>query len=302
MNKNLIFVMMSMILLITTPFLTSCNNDETFTAPVSGVEGSKGSSARITPLGNYTMYEVDPTIMAYFQHFYQQGPDTGTIGGHACGPASYMMSVRCLAGYKDRPYKVQYVMDAAKQSYIYTEIKKNNGNNPIKTTDLTAFGNNVKYDGNWISCEDKYTSDRDVMKTFIQQALTNNKFVVVAINAYDFDPKYPKNPNLYNNDPSNYDLSATGEVSTGSYNWNYISTLDESPENSTNKLIGGHIIVIVRLRVNLDGTGVVEYVDPLADNHNPSNRKYVSYTRLLNSMAINGTYNSQYDAMSIALK
>jgi hypothetical protein len=297
-----IFTLVVLVLGIMTTTLTSCDNDETFTAPTSGVEDPKGSNARITPLGNYTMYEVDPTIMAYFQHFYQQGSGTGTIGGHACGPASYMMGAYCLAGYKDRPYPTQYAINAGKQSYIYTEIKKNNGNNPIKTTDLTAFGNNVKYDGNWISCEDKNTSDRADMKTFIQQALTNNKFVVVAINAYDFDPKYPKNANLYNSDPSNYDLSATGEVSTGSYNWNYISTLDESPENSTNKLIGGHIIIIVRLRVNLDGTGVIEYVDPLAPNHNPSNRKFVSYTRLLNSMAMNGIYDTQYDAMSIGLK
>jgi hypothetical protein len=103
-------------------------------------------------------------------------------------------------------------------------------------------------------------------------------------------------PNLYNNDPSNYDLNATGESSTGSYNWNYISTLDEDGSN-----IGGHII-IVRLRVNLDGTGVVEYVDPLAPNHNPSNRKFVSYTRLLNSMAMNGLANTSYDAISIGLK
>jgi hypothetical protein len=141
------------------------------------------------------------------------------------------------------------------------------------------------------------------MKTFIQNELTNNKFVIVGINAYDYDAKYPDNPSLYNNDVKNYDLSPSGETSGNkASNWNYITRLDESPENASNKLVGGHIIIIVKLTVNLDGTGIIEYVDPLSHNHDPSNRKYVSYTRLLYSMAMNGEANTSYDAISIGLK
>lgn len=307
MNKNLVFVMMSMILLITTPFLTSCNNDETFTAPTTGVEDPKGSSAKITPIGGKTIYEVDPTIMAYFQHFYQMYPSSLPKGQHACGPTSYMMAAHCLAGYKDRPYQTGYPLTVTKEVEIYDAVKVINNYKVIKLPNLTSYGNSVANDGNWIKCEDQNTTERSLMKAFIQQALTNNKFVVVAVNAYDFDPWYVDNQKLYNNDMSNYDLTPSGEVRTPT-NANYISTADETPDSSPNKLIGGHIIIIVRLTVNLDGTGVVEYVDPLAhsrvdsNGNSISNRKYVSYTRLLNSMAMNGLANTSYDAISIGLK
>jgi hypothetical protein len=139
------------------------------------------------------------------------------------------------------------------------------------------------------------SNPRAAIKTFMQNALINNKFVIVGINMYGNDIKVVNNVNLYSSTAGiNLDLNYSGETTKGT-NTNYISTADESSS------VGGHIIVIVKITVNLDDTGVVEYVDPLAKPHSPSNRRYVSYTRLLDAMAMNGS-NTQYDAVSIGLK
>jgi hypothetical protein len=63
MKKNLIFVMMSMILLITTPLLTSCNNDEIFEQPV---QHNEESSLKVSALAATTpTYYVTPTVGNY---------------------------------------------------------------------------------------------------------------------------------------------------------------------------------------------------------------------------------------------
>ena len=84
----------------------------------------------------------------------------------------------------------------------------------------------------------------------------------------------------------------------------YITSKPE--ENSSN--IGGHVIVLIAINTDATGDGVVTYLDPLAKTRSGSNRRYVKYSLLLDSMAESGTTLidgrnrvNYYDAFSIGL-
>ena len=49
---------------------------------------------------------------------------------------------------------------------------------------------------------------------------------------------------------------------------------------------GGHVILIIGITVKQEwgNDGIVCYIDPLAIDHYPSNRRYVRYSKLLNSI------------------
>lgn len=264
---------------------------------------------------NVVVYEVDPAIMTYFQHYCQknagpvtsnypfaEGIITANAAGKCCGATSYMMAAGCVAKYLDP--NTAYAVNGAKLSNLIGAMQT--------TIDLTKpliYGR--QNDASFLRVEDnfgyyasvsnpaspKVSSDRTLTKNFMQQALANDKFIVAAVNVYG-NITIVNDSKFY--DPANNpDLNPTGTVTTGA-NKNYMTDRDESVYG-----VGGHIIVIVKITVNLsDGTGVVEYIDPLAKprfdvNGNPlSNRRYVSYTRLLNSMSSNGS-SSNYDVISI---
>lgn len=84
----------------------------------------------------------------------------------------------------------------------------------------------------------------------------------------------------------------------------YITSKPE--ENSSN--IGGHVIVLITINTDTTGDGRVTYLDPLAKTRNGSNRCYVKYSLLLDSVAESGTTLidgrnrvNYYDAFSIGL-
>lgn len=308
-KKFLKFVITGSIVLFFTTLFISCDND--MTDPIIHKEESSSLSNKITPLGSNTIYEVDPTILTHFQHYCQRnaGPRdntyyplaenimSATTSGKACGPTSYMMSAYCLAKYKDP--NTLYQCNGTKLSSLYNIIA---GTSSITINDLTAYANN--YDNSFLvgsNCNvypGNSSDPRTAVKTFMQNALTYNKFVIVGVNMYGTIFNTVNNVNLYSSTNGiNPDLNSSGEITSGT-NRNYISTADESSS------VGGHIIVIIKITVNsLDGTGIVEYIDPLAKPtaNNASNRRYVSYTRLLDAMKMNGA-NTQYDAVSIGLK
>ena len=145
----------------------------------------------------------------------------------------------------------------------------------------------------------------------MQNALANDKFVIVGVNMYGSWSRV-NNSNLYLNSSSNPDLSPTAETSSTYITTNKYGLYQKSTSTTscrgvnlvTTSGVYGHIIVIIKITVNnIDGTGIVEYIDPMADSkpYGVSNRRYMSYTRLLESMKINGCYNA-YDAISVGLR
>jgi hypothetical protein len=207
------------------------------------------------------------------------------------------MSAYCLAKYKEP--NTLYQCNGTKLSSLYNIIASSG---IVTVNHLSSYANN--YDnsfliGNNCNVAPNNSSDpRAAIKTFMQNSLTYNKFVIVGVNMYGTVFNTVNNVNLYSSTNGiNPDLNSSGEIINGT-NRNYISTADE------NSSVGGHIIVIIKITVSsLDGTGVVEYIDPLAKTRPTglSNRRYVSYTRLLDAMKMNGA-NTQYDAVSIGLK
>jgi hypothetical protein len=135
------------------------------------------------------------------------------------------------------------------------------------------------------------------MKNFIKSSLANDRFVIAFVTGYVYSPSTVNEPYFYTNSSLvNADLIATGNTKLGTKK-NYITTLNEN--GST---VGGHIIVIVKfVQTASDGSGYIEYIDPLANAHSPSNRRFVSFTRLLDSMAWNGDSNTAYDALALGI-
>lgn len=291
---NLLFVL-TVILLSSCKKEETANNKEFFNTQANNI--TKNSSIS----GNQTIYEVAPTIVANFQHYCQRnaGPASATYPNgtgnltddqsrRACGPTAYMMAANCIAKYIN-PY-TGYSASGTKLAEIVSKTGVS-----TYLTDLVNYANN--YDNSFLIgvYNGPQKTNRALSKQFIETALANNKFIITAVNARTYDYYTVNNSNYYYNNSSNPDLNASGDVASGT-NKNYITT-----NTSNGTTIGGHIILIIRIVVNNnDGTGIVEYIDPLAITKPTgiSNRRYVSYTRLLNSMVANGSPN--YDAISIA--
>lgn len=264
---------------------------------------------------NVVVYEVDPAIMSNFTHYCQknsgpvssQYPDAENIlsnymASGSCGATAYMMAAACIARFLD-PYTA-YAVNGTKLA----DITSHTG---VSTTLSKPLGYGKVYDGGFIQVADnfgyyptasnpvspKVAEDRAGSKLFMQNALANDDFVIVAVNVYGTYSIV--NDSKFYDSFNNPDLNPTGTVTTG-LNKNYMTDRDESVY-----AVIGHIIVIVKITVSLTtGEGIVEYIDPLAKprfdtNGIPlSNRRYVSYTRLLNSMASNGS-TANYDAISV---
>lgn len=144
-------------------------------------------------------------------------------------------------------------------------------------------------DGSFITSSTKLScSNRSNIKDFIETSLANNKFVMMNINASIYSYSTVNNNLLYQNSSNNPDVSYGNSL--------YISESDETPNS-----IGAHIILIIRIDKDINGNGIVQYIDPLAITRSSSNRKHVLYSKLLNSNQISGN-NSYYDAISVGLK
>lgn len=274
------------------------------TGPVSG---SNDVAARTSTSGTQTIYEVDPVILGNFKHYCQKyagpvslpyypsslatGNLTSTQAGSACGPTSYMMAAYCIAKWADP--NTAYTCDGVKLASIYPIVKNYVNQGAITLPSLKSYADN--YDNSFIITSSKYGTNRSTINQFIKDELTANRFVITGVNAYTYDYNAVNNSNLYGTS-NNSDLNASGNTTTGT-NKNYISVNDESTT------VGGHIILLLRLATNPDGTGIVEYIDPLAQTKptGVSNKKYVSFSRLLTSIQMNGN-NTYYDAISIGKK
>lgn len=246
-----------------------------------------------------TVYGIDSDVLEYFQHYCQRnaGPAlsnypnaTGNITKDqsmaACGPTSYMMVSYCIANYINQE-KICNVSG----SKLARIIKKTGVSTYL--TELETYADD--YDGDFLDGEYNWDQreSRSATKKFIQNALDENKFIIVAINANTYNYNVVNSSNLYYNSSKNPDLNDSGSKSN-----NYVSIKEEKKGS-----IAGHIIIITKVTIDNDiGTGIVEYIDPLSKTKSSSsyksNRRYVSYTRLLNSMSVNGD-SPNYDALSV---
>lgn len=286
--------------LLSIMFITSCQKDDD-TLVEKSPEQEANVSYKVTTSGNYTTYEVDPAIMSAFHHYHQLTAPSPIDGSKACGPVSYMMAA----------YPLAYYISGGTTAYSCGDAKLGHivGVTGVSTYlyELKNYGNNQ--DGSFIKADTIARSSRAEAKTLMQNALANNKFVIAAINVYGGPDTRVDNVNRYSNSSLNPDMDPTSETSTTYVTTkygNYQKTADcRGTGLSTTARVAGHIIVIVKITVNnIDGTGVVEYIDPLASTRVPygtSNRRYMSYTRLLNSMEKNGCSN-KYNALFVGLK
>lgn len=295
---------MIMIVCLSTLFFSCKKENEMKISQKEPVSGSTNVAMKISTSGTQTIYEVDPVILANFQHYCQLTAATSTPAylssidaSKACGPTSYMMAAACIAKWSDP--NTAYTCSGSKLSNIVSIT-----GTPTILTGLESYA--VNYDNSFIAKASLYTSNRSSMNQFIKDQLTANKFVIVAINMYGSNSRV-NNSNLYLNSSSNPDLDPTSETTS-----TYITTKYGSYQKTNNcrgtslittSGVYGHIILLVRLVTNPDGTGTVEYIDPIANTKpsGTSNKRYVSFTRLLNSMSVNGCSNN-YDALAIGKK
>lgn len=241
-------------------------------------------------------YGVNELILNHFIHYCQRkaGPYEGfpyygegylslDVAKQACCPTSYMMAAACLAHYKDGSSS-QYNANGSKLSGIISSFS---GTSYRYLSSMSSYANNT--DGSFITSSKKLScSSRSSIKDFIETSLANDKFVMMNINANIYNYSTVNNTLLYQNSSNNPDVSYGTSL--------YVSENDESTNG-----IGAHVILIIRIDKDINGNGIVQYIDPLAITRSNSNRKYMLYSKLLNSNQVSGN-NSYYDAISVGLK
>lgn len=287
--KNFKFTFSVGILLIISLGIFSCKKE----IPVPSNSQTEESSEKdislkhVSTSGSNTIYEVSPLVVNNFQHYCQLNAPSPINGSAACGPTSYMMAASCIARYLDP--NTAYTTSGTKLQTIV--------NITGVSTNLATLSNYAtNYDGSFLSVTTSYGSNRETIKNFIKNSLAANKFVITGINAYVMSPSPVNNSNFYLNASTNGDLNAGSDITSGTYR-NYISSSDEGGK------VGGHIIVILKfVQTASDGSGYIEYIDPIATTRpfGVSNRRYVSFTRLLDAIKMNGN-NTFYDAFAIGI-
>lgn len=259
--------------------------------------------------GSQTIYRVSPDILYYFKHYCQtdaaitdnSGPATLDIikARNACGATSYMMAAYALAKYGDP--NTAYSCSKSKLASIVSITLA-----PTSLGALQSYGNTYDKSFLTVSANATQSSDRSLTYHFIKDALAANKFVIAFVNMYGSSARV-NNSNLYVNSSVNPDLDPTSETSSIYMTTKYGAYQKEpncrGTSLSTTSGVFGHIILIVGLVTNPDGSGVVEYIDPIAQTrpNGASNKRYASFTRVLNSMSVNGCSNN-YDVFSVAKK
>lgn len=293
--KNFLFSAVFACVLI----LSSCEKDEvvvkeTQSQTVEATETSTGSNLKSA---SGTSFYVSDAILGNFVHYCQRqaGPISTnypnaegklSLGDatSACCATSYMMAAACLAHYKDGSGS-QYNATGTKLAGIVSSFK-GFPNGMLSIITARSYCNSTSYDGGWLVGTYVYPTDRAIAKTQLETWLSNNKFILVPISAYTSDYATPNQSVLFQNNTSNPDLSSTAS------SLNYIKTSGGS----------GHVILVIRIDKNNNSSegGVVTYIDPLSTTRSPSNRKYVSYKRFLDSMLANNI--NCYPMTAIALK
>ena len=306
--EKTIFTMISVIMVVMVgSIFTSCDNDDEYPMPsqISKVNQSfdRDSVAPTTRAAN-SSYKISESILSYFVHYCQrnagpvkpgypnaEGLVSLSVSQGLCCPDSYMMAAACLAHYKDG-YATSYNTTGSKlvgiinaisgKTYQYLYVMANYANNRDASFLVAAKSGDKPGD-------ETIQYSRSKIKTFMENALANNKFVIVNVNAKIYNYNTVNNSSLYLNNSSNPDLGSSPS---------YIST------NNEGSTVGGHVILIIGIETNHTGDGVVTYIDPLAitRSNGLSNRRYVKYSTLLNSMKISGSDDDAYDAISVGLR
>lgn len=293
-----LFVLFS--LSIVSIVFSACEKGQTLLDPVQSTEVESSLRSMDTRAAN-SSYAISGDILAHFRHYCQrdaghskrgypnaEGAISDADAGAACCPTSYMMVSACLAQYKGYLPEV-FAVSGARLGRIIS------GEPEYRYLSKMADYCSSK-DRNFLSVETKFKeSDRGTIKNFLESSLSRNRFVIVNVNAHTYQIKTVNDSRLFENSSRNPDLG---------YSPLYITSKPE--ENNSN--IGGHVIVLIAINTDATGDGIVTYLDPLAKTRNGSNRRYVKYSLLLDSMAESGTTLidgrnrvNYYDAFSIGL-
>lgn len=286
-------------LLVVSIVFSACDKDQTLLDPVQPTEAESSLRSMDTRAAN-SSYAISGDILAHFRHYCQRDAGHSKRGypnaegaisdaGAACCPTSYMMVSACLAQYKGYLPEV-FAVSGARLGRIIS------GEPEYRYLSKMADYCSSK-DRNFLSVETKFTEfDRAKIKTFLENSLSRNRFVIVNVNAHTYSKRKVNASELFENSSKNPDLGTSPL---------YITSKPE--ENSSS--IGGHVIVLIAINTDATGDGVIIYLDPLAKTRSGSNRRYVKYSLLLDSMAESGTTLidgrnrvNYYDTFSIGLK
>lgn len=275
--------------------MIACTNDTGNVSPLTAnTPAAKHDGSRKDVTSATTVYRVKDDILNQFIFYCQLSATSLSTRTQACAPDAYMIGANSIALFKGNG---AYGPNATK----LTEIANRMGTSLASGTSFSQIvGYLGSYDTNFIISSNMGGQlNRSSIKIFIENALTNDQFVMVPVNAYVMAPSKRNQLNLYSNNSTNPDLQDGNSGS--SY---YITPEKGYYQIDGNSLVGGHWILIVKITVdNATGNGIVEYIDPLADNRSPnSNRKFMSYTRLLDSIKINGNNQTAYDAITFGAK
>jgi hypothetical protein len=283
---------LSMLVVLALVVFTGCTKEEDLmipnqenveTSPTQRSSGVYYRGVSESILTNFVHYCQRKAGTYQGSPYYGEGYLTVDVARKACCPTSYMMAAACLAHHKDGS-STQYNATGDKLSGI---IGSFSGSNYRYLENMSNYCNNN--DGSFLDSEKKLScTSRSEIKNFIENSLAQNEFVLININAKIYDLAKVNNSSLFQNSSNNPDLSSGSSL--------YISENNESTNN-----IGAHVILIIRLDKDVTGDGIVQYIDPLSITRSGSNRKYVRYSKLLNSNLISG-YNYYYDAISVGLK
>jgi hypothetical protein len=224
-----------------------------------------------------TYYGLDDNILSCFQHYYQG------VTNYCC-PSSYMMAEGCLLRLKNgwNSYEVS-------STKLHEIINNSEGHYSILTT-MENYCNtnnrNILF-ADFYQPDDNLSNERRVkMKTFLLNSLSSNKFVMVNVNIMN-------NANIVN-DNCYYQKEGNPDLYGGS---GYIRTENEGSKVDKVEVVG-HVILLIGITTGENHDGIVTYIDPLAHTRTVSNRRYVKFSTLLNSMRIAGT-NGIYSALSV---
>lgn len=236
---------------------------------------------------------------------YAEGAITTALSKTVCLPTCYMMAAHALGDLYGYSFALTgtHVGTITSQLGVYYKSLSNLKNKIISGS----------IDGtNFLTCERLSTTNRSEMKSFIENCLDRNFPVLVAVRA---DVSGTNAYNKLNNISTYTNLLSPSQ--TYNPDMQYGTSSDQyilTPSGSTN----GHIILLTEVSKWETGNGPVSYLDPLArsrgtgsDYTYPSpyysygsyweNRRYVLYSRLLDSMLANSA-DGYYNAVAIEVK
>ncbi len=219
------------------------------------------------PIPTPGTWDIKPSFMNAYQHFYQIDAKPDYPGSVLCGPTSYMLAAHMIVTAKGGVYP----SSKAKLGAIYTKLSQAGRFDDaagMYIGDLIWF--NTNYDYPVIKTSYKRTADRVAMKEYIEYFIKTGYPVVVTVNVYGMQGAYWTNDLDMTDQPNvKYYVSKDGPV--------------------------GHFILLTGIKINADGSGRVWYKDPLSKT---GETRCVSYTRLLDAMKYNGN-NDYYDAVAV---